>query len=79
MDFEMLTMLTFAHMLKKSVRRPPRGVIHTEITDHHARVGLLQDWVDRLRKVIEERGADMADVPGGSTGLLVKDYKGRDA
>src|ERR1039457_6301412 len=55
------------------------GVIQREITDRNARVGLLQDLVDRIRKVIAERGADMADVPGGSTGLLVRDYKGKDA
>src|ERR1035441_6500199 len=55
------------------------GVIQREITDRNARVGLLQDLVDRIRKVIAERGADMADVPGGSTGLLVRDYKGKNA
>ena len=55
------------------------GVIQREITDRNARVGLLQDLVDRIRKVIAERGADMADVPGGSTGLLVRDLKGKDA
>jgi hypothetical protein len=32
-----------------------------------------------MRRVIEERGAEMADVPGGSSGLLVKTYKGKDA
>ena len=47
------------------------GLTQTEITDSQR--GLLQDWVDRTRKVIEERGVDMAGVPGGSTVLLVKD------
>jgi hypothetical protein len=32
-----------------------------------------------MRRIIEERGAEMADVPGGSSGLLVKTYKGKDA
>ena len=49
------------------------------LSDRNARVGLLQDLVDRIRKVIEERGDEMADVPGGSSGLLVKTYKGKNA
>ena len=34
-----------------------------------------------MRQVIDERGgsAGLSDVPGGTTGLLVKDYKGKDA
>jgi len=55
------------------------GVIQREITNRNARVSLLQDLVDRMRRVIEERGAEMADVPGGASGLLVKTYKGKDA
>ena len=55
------------------------GIIQREITNRNARVGLLQDLVDRMRRVIEERGAEMADVSGGSSGLLVKTYKGKDA
>ena len=55
------------------------GIVQREITDRNARVGILQDLVDWMRKVIEERGAEMADVPGGSSGLLVKTYKGKDA
>ena len=55
------------------------GIIQREITNRNARVGLLQDLVDRMRRVIEERGAEMADVPGGSSGLLVKTYKGKDS
>jgi hypothetical protein len=53
--------------------------VQRHITDRNARVGILQDLVDRMRKVIEERGAEMADVPGGSSGLLVKTYKGKEA
>jgi hypothetical protein len=32
----------------------------------------------RLDLVHDERGADMADLPGGVSGLLVRDYKGRE-
>jgi hypothetical protein len=30
-----------------------------------------------LDLVLDQRGADMADVPGGASGLLVRDYEGR--
>jgi hypothetical protein len=41
-----------------------------------------KSW-DRLRSgldlILQQRGADMADVPGGGSGLLVRDYKGKEA
>jgi hypothetical protein len=55
------------------------ATIQLEITDRNARVKALQDTLDRCRRLIEARAADMPDVPGGSTGLLVRDYKGKDA
>ena len=33
----------------------------------------------RLELILDQRGADMADVPGGASGLLVREYKGRKA
>ena len=41
---------------------------------------MLQNRWDRMRRVIDERAASpaFADVPGGTTGLLVKTYKGKD-
>jgi hypothetical protein len=32
-----------------------------------------------LDLILDQRGADMADVPGGASGLLVRGYKGREA
>jgi hypothetical protein len=29
--------------------------------------------------ILDQRGADMADLPGGASGLLVRDYKGKEA
>src|SRR5450432_4783248 len=57
------------------------GTIALEISSRNARVQALQDRWDRLRQVIDERAAspDFAGVPGGTTGLLMKDYKGKDA
>lgn len=33
----------------------------------------------RLDLILQQRGADMADVPGGASGLLVRGYRGKDA
>src|ERR1035437_7949147 len=32
-----------------------------------------------LYLILQQRGADMADLPGGASGLLVLDYRGKDA
>src|ERR1019366_6426190 len=34
---------------------------------------------DSLRWNLDQRGADMADVPGGASGILRRDYKGKEA
>lgn len=62
-------------------------VIVLEISSRNARVHALQDRWDLLRQVQRERAAyytrtdDEHDsmIAGGTTGLLVKDYKGKDA
>jgi hypothetical protein len=57
------------------------AVIAAEIGNRNARVQELQHRWELMRRVIEERGkhADFAEIPGGTTGLLVRDYKGKDA
>ena len=49
----------------------------------NSRVAALQKRWDRLRAgldlILDQRGADMADIPGGASGLLVRDYKGKEA
>jgi hypothetical protein len=56
------------------------GLIQAEITERNARVVILQELVDGARRLIQTRGREMAaEVPGGETGLLVRDYKGKDA
>jgi Terminase small subunit len=58
------------------------GTIALEITSRNARVTALQKrWVSLqagLALVLQQRGADMADVPGGASGLLMRDYKGKE-
>lgn len=47
------------------------------IADKSRRIAALDDRWKRMQQVIAERAADpdMQDVPGGKTGLLVKQYK----
>ena len=55
------------------------GVIHAEISNRNARVQAKQNRWDRMRGLIEARAQEMKDVPGGETGMLVRDFKGKDA
>ena len=50
-----------------------------EISNRNARIQALQDRWDRARRLIDARARDLADIPGGNTGRLVRDYKGRNA
>ena len=57
-------------------------MIALEISSRNARVAAIPKCWDRLRAgldLILERGADMADLPGGASGLLVRGYKGKEA
>jgi hypothetical protein len=40
------------------------------------RLQAIQDRHDRMMMIVEERAEDMADVPGGRSGLLTRDFKG---
>jgi hypothetical protein len=55
--------------------------VAVEVAERTARVKLLQHRLNLLNRVIKERGEspDFATVPGGTTGLLVRDFKGKDA
>jgi len=57
-------------------------VISLEISSRNSRVAALQKRWDYLRAglalLLQQRGADMLDVPGGSSGLLCRDFKGRE-
>jgi hypothetical protein len=55
-------------------------VIALEISSRNARVAALQKRWDRLRAglILDKRNADMADLPGGASGLLCRDYKGKE-
>jgi hypothetical protein len=59
------------------------GTIALEISSRNARVTALQKRWDSLRAgldlIMQQRGADMADVPGGASGLMMRDFKGKEA
>lgn len=44
------------------------------------RLAAIQDRHDRMMRIVQERGDEMAsEVAGGSSGFLIRDYKGKDA
>jgi hypothetical protein len=44
------------------------------------RIAALEDRHRRLQMIVDERGAEMAgETPGGASGLLCRDYKGKNA
>ena len=46
--------------------------------DHQQAPGRVHP-LDRIRVIVEGRAVDMVDVPGGGSGLLFRDFKGKDA
>lgn len=56
-------------------------VVEAEVGIRNARIAALQDRWERQKRIILERAADpsMANVPGGTTGLILRDFKGKDA
>ena len=58
-------------------RKISEGVVQFAIRQRSARVGILQEQIDHLRQVIAVRGFQYADDPVGATGMVVKDYHGK--
>ena len=56
-------------------------MIAAEIRDRKARIEALPQRWRKLQttfyQMLAERGAQLAHIPGGSTGLLVCEYKGK--
>jgi phage terminase small subunit len=53
------------------------NVVKVEIRKRSARVQVLQNIVDRLYRLTEARALKYADHPGGATGMLVKEHRGK--
>jgi hypothetical protein len=62
---------------------PSAATIALEISSRNARVLEVQKRWDGLRSglglILDERGANIADVPGGASGFLCRDYMGKEA
>ncbi len=56
-----------------------KGIIKKEIRKREHRLDRYQDLFERMQQVVDERATDLSDVPGGKSGLLVRDYKGKNA
>jgi hypothetical protein len=71
-------MLTFAPGFGRSKRRfpppsPSRSATATPASQPSKRWDRLRAGLDLI---LDQRGADMADLPGGTSGMLVRGYKG---
>jgi phage terminase small subunit len=55
------------------------GVVEVDIRRRAARVEILETNLNSMFSLIEARGVEYADHPGGATGMLVKDYRGKNA
>src|ERR1039457_734688 len=55
------------------------GVVEVDIRQRPARVQVLENNLNCMLGLIEARGVEHADYPGGDTGMLVKDYRGKNA
>src|ERR1039457_2626218 len=53
------------------------NVVKVEIRKRSARVQVGQNMVDRLCRLRDARALEYADHPGGATGMLVKEYRGK--
>jgi hypothetical protein len=66
-----------------SCRRRFPPAIALEISSRTARVAALQKRWDRVRAgldlIRDQRGGDMTDLPGGASGMLRRDYEGKEA
>ena len=74
-------MCWFVHEFGSCKETLAAATIQLEISNKNARLQVLQERLNQLRvkldTVLEERGEDMKDVPGGSTGLLCRNFKGK--
>lgn len=52
-----------------------RRLQRLDVKQRKQRLEILDDLVDRMRRVIEARAEDMKNVPGGDTGLMVRQVK----
>jgi hypothetical protein len=52
-----------------------RSIVAATIAEKSVRIAILDDFRHRMQRLFEARAVDMADVPGGDTGLIVRQIK----
>jgi anti-sigma28 factor (negative regulator of flagellin synthesis) len=55
------------------------GVVEVDIRKRSARIQVLENNLNCMLGLIEARALEYSDDPGGATGMLVKDYLGKNA
>jgi len=74
-------MLWFGTRVHELQEAPSAATIALEISSRNSRVAALQKRWDRLRAglylILDQRGADMADLPGGASWLPVATTRAR--
>jgi len=75
----MLTNADLCARIRELQKTISEGTIDVEIRRRSARVQVLQNLLDRLVNVITARALEHSDHLAGATGLLVKDYRGKNA
>jgi phage terminase small subunit len=73
----LMTNANVAARIKELKTAHAANVVKVEIRKRSARVQVGQNMVDRLCRLREARALEYADHPGGATGMLVKEYRGR--
>jgi len=69
--------LELAARIEELKREIAQGVVKLAVRQRSARVEILQEVLDRIRQVIVARAYQYADDPVGATGVMVKDYRGK--
>jgi phage terminase small subunit len=75
----LLTNANIAARIKELKTATAKSVVKIEIRKRSARVQVLQNTLHRLCSLIEARALEYADHPGGATGMLVKEHRGKNA
>ena len=73
----LLTNANVAARIKELKTATAESVVKVEIRKRSARVQILQNIVVRLSGLIDARALEFADHPGGATGMLVKEHRGK--
>jgi hypothetical protein len=65
----------FLDAITEHTQRVQAAMLRLDIAKRHKRVEKLNRLEEKLFTVIEARAVDMADIPGGETGVLVRQVK----